>query len=104
PGFRFWHRWFVVWEALIRNDFARAASHQPEMLRLSQASGRPLDEAVAHIMSAHVLHARAERTAAREHVDAALAVAQTIRTPYVAFMDPRTYAHPALASPPQPQT
>src|SRR5262249_42197803 len=44
PGFRFWYQSFVVWEALIRKDAAHAARAEPELLRLSSASGRPLDE------------------------------------------------------------
>ena len=76
PGFRAWHHWFVVWEALIRKDVARAASYQPEMLRLAEADGRPVDEAVACLMSAQTLHARGETSAAFVHVERARAIAR----------------------------
>jgi hypothetical protein len=29
PMFRFWHHWFIVWDALIRRDVARAATISP---------------------------------------------------------------------------
>ena len=51
PGFRAWHRWFVVWDALVRNDIVGAAGHQPEMVRLAREGGSPLDEAVACLMA-----------------------------------------------------
>jgi LuxR family maltose regulon positive regulatory protein len=83
-----------VWDALIRKDITRAASYQPEMLRLSRAGGRPLDEAVAHLMSAQVLLARGEK--AREHVDAALQIAHRIHSAYVEFMTRLTEAQLCL--------
>ncbi len=96
PGFRYWHSWFLVWEALIRRDVARAASHQPEMLRLARAAGRPGDEAVAHLMSAQTLHARGETTGALPHVEHALAIARTAGSDYLEFMARLTEAHLSL--------
>jgi LuxR family maltose regulon positive regulatory protein len=93
PGFRYWHYWFIVWEALVRNDGARAASYQPEMLRLAQAAGRPADEAVAHLMSAQALHARGETPDAFAHVEHALTIASTARSAYLEFMARLTEAH-----------
>ena len=69
PMFRFWYHWFLVWEALIRRDVARATTYQQEMLRLALEAGRVLDEAVAHLLSAQVLHARGADSAARKHLD-----------------------------------
>src|SRR4029077_9625089 len=43
PLFRLWHHRSVVWQALIQRDAARAMSYQPEMLRLAEAIGCPLD-------------------------------------------------------------
>jgi ATP/maltotriose-dependent transcriptional regulator MalT/DNA-binding SARP family transcriptional activator len=86
PGFRSWHRWFVVWDALIRNDLVRAASHQPDLLRLASASGRPLDEVVAHLLAALVLHAQGQAREARAQLDRALAIAQAISSPFDEFM------------------
>jgi ATP/maltotriose-dependent transcriptional regulator MalT/DNA-binding SARP family transcriptional activator len=85
-GFRDWHRWFVVWEALIRNDLARAADHQPELLRLAHESGRPTDIVVAELLSAHVLHARGRPQDAREHLERALDVSRSIPSPFFEFM------------------
>jgi len=93
PGFRAWHRWFVVWDALVRDDIARAAAHQPEMVRLARESGRPLDNAVACLMSAYVLHARRRRGEAQEQVDQALEIARTISSPFVEFMARLIEAH-----------
>ena len=86
PGIRAWHRWLVVWDALLRGDVARAASHQPEMLRLAREAGRPMDEAVAHLLSASVMHARAQPQEARGHLDHALEIARVISSPFVEFM------------------
>jgi LuxR family transcriptional regulator, maltose regulon positive regulatory protein len=86
PGFRFWYQSFVVWEALIQKDAAHAARAEPEMLRLSSASGRPLDEAVAHLLSVQVRHARGQEREARAHLDRALEIAHTIRSSYIQFM------------------
>jgi len=86
PGFRFWYQSFVVWEALIRKDLAHAARAEGELLRLSAASGRPLDEAVAHLLCTQVRHARGEEREARAHLDRALEIAHTIRSSYIEFM------------------
>jgi len=86
PGIRAWHRWLVVWDALLRNDVARAAGHQPEMLRLAREAGRPIDEAVAHLLSAGVMHARGQAQDARAHLGQALEIAHAISSPFVEFM------------------
>jgi ATP/maltotriose-dependent transcriptional regulator MalT/DNA-binding SARP family transcriptional activator len=96
PGFRFWRHWFVVWDALLRNDATRAAGYQPEMLRLSRVSGRPLDEAAADVMSAQVLHLRGDERMARDHVDRALQIAQASQSPFVEFMARLTEAQLGL--------
>ena len=96
PGFRAWHHWFVVWEALIRKDVARAASYQPEMLRLAQAAGRPVDEAVACLMSAQTLHALGETSAAFVHVERARAIARAAGSSFLEFMVQLTEAQLAL--------
>ena len=86
PGFRYWHHWLVVWEALLRGEVARAVGYQPEMLRLARAGGRPLDEAVAHLMSAQALQASGDKGGPRTHVERALKIALAIRSPYLEFM------------------
>src|SRR5262245_2024767 len=86
PGFRFWYQSFVLWEALIRKDAALAARAEPELLRLSSASGRPLDEAVACLLSIQVRHARGEEREARARLDRALEIAHTIHSFYIEFM------------------
>jgi len=86
PGFRFWYQSFVVWEALIRKDAAHAARAEPELLRLSSAGGRPLDEAVAHLLSAQLRHALGQEREAIGHLDCALEIAHTIRSSYIEFM------------------
>lgn len=96
PVFRFWHHWLVVWEALIRRDVTRAASYQPEMLRLGLRDGGPLDQVVAHLMSAQVLHARGETDDASSHVDRGLEIARAVRSPYFEFMARLTEAHLCL--------
>jgi len=85
-GFRYWHHWLVVWEALIRGDVERAANYQPEMLRLARAGGRPLDEAIAHLMSAQAFHARGDRRKPSAHVERALDIARALRSSYIEFM------------------
>jgi DNA-binding SARP family transcriptional activator len=96
PVFRCWHHWLVVWEALIRGDVARAASYQPEMLRLASREAGPLDQAVAHLMSAQVLHARGATEDASGHVARGLEIARDIRSPYAEFMARLTEAQLAL--------
>src|SRR4029450_3819666 len=86
PMFRFWQHWFRVWEALIRRDVARASTYQPEMLRLALEAGRALDEAVAHLLSALVLHARGGESEARTHLDRALEIGRAMSSAYVEFM------------------
>jgi len=86
PMFRLWRHWFIVWEALIRRDVARAATYQPEMLRLAHEAGRGLDEAVAHLLSAQVSHARAAENEARSHLDRGLEIGRAMSSAYVEFM------------------
>jgi len=96
PLFRFWHHWFIVWEALIRRDVARANTYEPEMLRLALDAGRPLDEAVAHLLSAQVLHAQGAPSDARRHLDRAFGIGRAISSAYVEFMARLTEAQLSL--------
>jgi ATP/maltotriose-dependent transcriptional regulator MalT/DNA-binding SARP family transcriptional activator len=96
PMVRFWHHWFLVWEALIRRDVARAATYQPEMLRLARLEGRALDEAVAHLLSSQVLHARGAEGEADGHLDRGFEIARNMRSPYVEFMARLTEAQLCL--------
>jgi hypothetical protein len=96
PMFRFWHHWFIVWEALLRRDVARATTYQPEMLRLAVEAGRPLDEAVAHLLSAQVLHARGAESAARKHLDRSFEIGRRMSSAYVEFMARLTEAQLCL--------
>ena len=98
PGFRCWYHWFIVWDALIRGDVARATSYQPEMLRLADVDGRPVDELVAHLMSAQVFHARGEDRDALARLASAQEIAQTIRSPYFEFMVRLTEAQLCLGT------
>jgi LuxR family maltose regulon positive regulatory protein len=97
PMFRFWHHWFIVWEALIRRDISRAAAYQPEMLRLASEAGRALDEAVGHLLSAHVLHARGAESDARKHLDLGFVIGRDLSSTYVEFMARLTEAQLSLA-------
>src|SRR4030095_8360637 len=94
--FRFWHHWFIVWEALIRRDVARATTYQPEMLRLALEAGRALDEAVAQLLSAQVLHARGAESAARKHLDRGFEIGRLMSSAYVEFMARLTEAQLCL--------
>jgi LuxR family transcriptional regulator, maltose regulon positive regulatory protein len=96
PIFRFWRHWFLVWEALIRRDVARATTYQPEMLRLAHEAGRGLDEAVAHLLSAQVLHARGAENEARNHLDRGLEIGRAMSSAYVEFMARLTEAQLCL--------
>jgi ATP/maltotriose-dependent transcriptional regulator MalT/DNA-binding SARP family transcriptional activator len=96
PVFRFWHHWFIVWDALIRRDVGRAATYQPEMLRLALLGGGALDEAVAHLMSAQVLHARGEERHARRHLDRGFEIGRVMNSAYVEFMARLTEAQLCL--------
>ena len=96
PMFRFWHHWFIVWDALIRRDVGRAAAYQPEMLRLALLAGCALDEAVAHLMSAQVLHARGAEPDARSHLDRGLEIGRGMGSAYVEFMARLTEAQLGL--------
>jgi LuxR family transcriptional regulator, maltose regulon positive regulatory protein len=96
PMFHFWHHWFIVWDALIRRDVARAAAYQPEMLRLAILEGCALDEAVAHLLSAQVLHARGVETEARGHLDRGFEIGSDMNSIYVEFMARLTEAQLCL--------
>jgi len=96
PMFRFWYHWFIVWEALIRRDVARATTYQPEMLRLALEAGRALDEAVAHLLSAQVLHARGAESDAREQLDRGFEIGRAMSSAYVEFMARLTEAQLCL--------
>jgi LuxR family transcriptional regulator, maltose regulon positive regulatory protein len=96
PMFRFWHHWFIVWDALIRCDVARATTHQPEMQRLALLEGCALDEAVAHLLSAQVLHARGVERDARGHLDRGFEIGRDMSSPYVEFMARLTEAQLCL--------
>src|SRR5439155_16688943 len=86
PGFSFFTQWFLVWEALLRGDVARAASYQPEMLRLGLADGWLRDEMIARVLSVQVLHQRGQEREARMHLERALEIARSIPSPYFEFM------------------
>jgi LuxR family transcriptional regulator, maltose regulon positive regulatory protein len=96
PMFRFWHHWLIVWEALIRRDVARAATYQPEMLRLALLAGRALDEAVAHLLSAQVLQARGAERDARGHLDRGFEIGRVLSSAYIEFMARLTEAQLCL--------
>ena len=96
PMFRFWHHWFLVWEALIRRDTVRAVAYQPEMLRLALLEGCALDEAVAHLLSAQVLHARGAESEARGHLDRGFEIGRVMSSAYVEFMARLTQAQLCL--------
>jgi LuxR family transcriptional regulator, maltose regulon positive regulatory protein len=96
PMFRFWHHWFIVWEALIRRDVGRAATYQPEMLRLALLAGCVLDEALAHLISAQVLHARGEERDARGHLDRGFEIGRAMGSAYVEFVARLTQAQLCL--------
>lgn len=96
PMFRFLHHWFLVWDALVRQDIPRAARLQPEMLRVALLDGQPLDEAVAWLGSAHVLHSRGQQAEAREHLARGLDIARVTGSAYVEFMARLTEAHLSL--------
>jgi ATP/maltotriose-dependent transcriptional regulator MalT len=95
PMFRCWHQWFLVWQSLLLGDVSRAATLQPELLRLAELEGCPLDIATAHVMSAQVVHARGDKDP-RPHVERALEIAAAIRSPYIEFMTRLTEAHLSL--------
>jgi len=96
PMFHFWHHCFIVWEALIRRDVGRAAIYQPEMLRLALQGGCVLDEVIAHLMSAQVLHARGEEREARGHLDRGFEIGRVMGSAYVEFMARLTEAQLCL--------
>jgi len=98
PMFRFWHHWFIVWEALIRGDIGRASMYQPEMLRLAFQSGCFLDQAVAHLIAAQVSHAQGEESPARDHLDRGVEIGRGMGSVYVEFMARLTEAQLCLDS------
>jgi LuxR family maltose regulon positive regulatory protein len=93
PGYSFFSHWMVVWEALIRGDILRAASYQPEMLRIGIRDGWPVHNAVANLLSVHVLHAQNKTKEAQARLDDALEIARTMRSSYIEFMARLTEAH-----------
>src|SRR5262249_11439398 len=96
PGFAFFTHWFLVLDALVRGDVARAASYQPEMLRLGLANGWLRDEVIARVLSGQVLYQRGQQRDARNHLGRALEAAG--RIPYFEFMARLAEAQLCLAS------
>jgi ATP/maltotriose-dependent transcriptional regulator MalT/DNA-binding SARP family transcriptional activator len=86
PGYRSWRHMAVVRAALIRGDLETASALRPEMLRLMLAAGSPWHGAVALLVSAEVLGLRGEEPEARAHIERALDIARTMRSPSVEFM------------------
>jgi LuxR family transcriptional regulator, maltose regulon positive regulatory protein len=85
-GFTFFAYWAIVWTALIRNDFSRAASNQPEMLRLGISDGWSVNNLVAYLMSAHVLAMQGKEEETRIHLQQALEIARITHSPYFEFI------------------
>jgi DNA-binding SARP family transcriptional activator len=56
------------------------------MVRLALQAGCVLDEAIAHLMSAQVLHARGEDRAARGHLERGFEIGRVMGSAYVEFM------------------
>jgi ATP/maltotriose-dependent transcriptional regulator MalT len=86
PGQLGWYYEFLVRAALTRGDVREAALHQPEMLRLGLAAGWCLNDAAVLLVSAQVNHLCGDTQAAHAHLARALAIADTMRSPYVEFM------------------
>src|SRR5262249_3678127 len=96
PLFRFWRHWFLVWEALIRRDVARATTYQPEMLGLAREAGCGLEEAVAPLLAALVLHAGGGDNEAPNHHARGLKIGRAMSSAYVEFMARLTEAQLCL--------
>ena len=85
PLYSFLSHWMLVWGALVMDDVPRATRGQPEMLQAGLRDGWPLNNVVAYLLSAQVLHASKQQEA-RTHLDHALEIARTMRSPYFEFM------------------
>ena len=93
PGNKSWYFIFIVRTALLRGDLERAAAQQPEMLRLSLAGGQPLGCVEALLISTEVLGRQGKIDEAQVHLDDALEIARSARSPYFEFMARLTEAY-----------
>jgi len=91
-GFAAFVHWVVTWDALIRRDWRLAEIHQPELLRTGGDDKWIMNQTVAHLMSAIVLHQQQNR-GANQHIAHGLRLARKIRSPYVEFMARTVEAH-----------
>ena len=85
PLYSFLSHWMVVWGSLVMDDVPRAIRGQPEMLQAGLRDGWPLNNVVAYLLSAQVLHASKQQEA-RTHLDHALEIARLTRSSYFEFM------------------
>jgi LuxR family transcriptional regulator, maltose regulon positive regulatory protein len=86
PGYKGWYYASIIRMALLQGELERAVAQQPEMLRLSLAGGAPLTCVEALLVSAEVFGRCGKEQQARLHLDQALEVARTARSPYFEFM------------------
>ena len=93
PGNKAWYFMSIVRTALLRGDLERAAAKQPEMLRLSLAGGQPLGCVEAILISTEVLGRQGKIDEAQVHLDDALEIARSARSPYFEFMARLTEAY-----------
>jgi hypothetical protein len=85
PLYSFLSHWMIVWGALVMDDVPRAIRSQPEMLQAGLRDGWPLNNVVACLLSAQVLHASKQQEA-QTHLDHALEIAHAMGSPYFEFM------------------
>jgi LuxR family transcriptional regulator, maltose regulon positive regulatory protein len=84
-GYSFISYWMRVWGALSMGDVPRAIREQPEMLQVGLRDGWPLNNIVARLLSAQVLHA-SDQQEAKIHLDHALEIAHATGSRYFEFM------------------
>jgi ATP/maltotriose-dependent transcriptional regulator MalT/DNA-binding SARP family transcriptional activator len=81
-----WYRACVVWEALLRQDFQRAAAAAEPLMAISQDTGWALDEASAKLVALQALH----ETGCTSEVSAMLLrvieLADEMDSPFLEFM------------------
>jgi len=86
-----WYHPYVTWEALLSGDVGRAASSARAALQCD--TGRPLDEALGRLIAVQALHEAGERREARRNLAQTLALAETMRSPFIEFMARLLEAH-----------
>lgn len=86
PTYELAYHGLAALEALARGDLDGASTRERGMARRGYTSGVPKEEALARVVAAYVWHERGAEDEVRAHLERALGIAATIRSPYLEWI------------------